>query len=137
MKILRIELVALLLVAVGTVLLDISFLSAPEGSVQIAVEQAVSAGALLEGGDGVTAGEPAAAQNAAPPSASEQREKINLNTATAAELEALPGIGESRAAAIVAYREEHGAFQSIEELLEVPGIGAATLEKVRDMAEVR
>lgn len=137
MKNLRIELVALLLVAVGAVLLDISFLSAPEGSVQIAVEQAVFAGALLEGGDGVAAGEPAAAQNTAPLSASEQREKINLNTATAAELETLPGIGESRAAAIVAYREEHGAFQSVEELLEVPGIGEATLEKVRDMAEVR
>lgn len=123
---------ALLLVAVGAVLLDISFLGAPEGSVQIAVEQAVFTDALLEGGDGVMAGE-----NTAPLAASEKGEKIDLNTATAAELETLSGIGESRAAAIVAYREEHGAFQSVEELLEVPGIGEATLEKVRDMIEVR
>ena len=59
-------------------------------------------------------------------------EKININTAPAEELERLPGIGESRAAAIVAYREEHGPFTSEEDLLNVSGIGEGILNKVRD-----
>lgn len=132
-----IELLVLFLVAFGAMLLDAYFLSAPKDGVQITVEQVAFADAMLEGGDDVMAGEVWAVQTVTAPSDDEKREKINLNTATAAELETLAGIGESRAAAIVAYREEHGAFQSVEELLEVPGIGEATLEKVRDMVEVR
>lgn len=58
---------------------------------------------------------------------------INLNTADAATLQReLTGIGEIKAQAIVAYREEHGSFATVDELLEVKGIGAATLEKNRD-----
>ncbi len=56
---------------------------------------------------------------------------INLNTATAQELETLPGIGEVKANQIVAYREEHGFFLNIEDLLNVPGIGPELLEKIR------
>ncbi len=48
---------------------------------------------------------------------------ININTATAETLATLPGIGEKKAAAIVAYREEHGPFPVIEALTDVPGIG--------------
>ena len=50
---------------------------------------------------------------------------INLNTATQEELESLPGIGETRALAIIAYREEHGDFSSIEDIQNVSGIGEA------------
>ena len=58
--------------------------------------------------------------------------KINLNTADAATLQReLLGIGEVKAQAIVAYRAEHGDFASVDELLEVKGIGEATLEKNR------
>ncbi len=56
--------------------------------------------------------------------------QVNLNTATLAELLTLPGIGETRAQAILAYRAEHGPFTRIEELQNVSGIGPATYEKL-------
>uniref|UniRef100_UPI001600C260 ComEA family DNA-binding protein n=1 Tax=Nocardioides stalactiti TaxID=2755356 RepID=UPI001600C260 len=52
---------------------------------------------------------------------------VNLNTATQAELETLPDVGPVTALAIVSWREEHGGFSSVDELLEVDGIGEATL----------
>ncbi len=64
------------------------------------------------------------------------KEKINLNTATAEELQKLPGIGAVLSQAIVEYREEHGPFQSVEELLQVPGIGQGRLDKIRDLVTV-
>lgn len=61
-----------------------------------------------------------------------REDRININTASAQELdEALPGIGEVKAAAIVAYREHTGGFRSIDELIEVEGIGEGILEKIR------
>ena len=54
--------------------------------------------------------------------------KININTATAEELETLPGIGEKRAADIIADREANGPFRIVEELTRVSGIGEGTLE---------
>lgn len=56
---------------------------------------------------------------------------IDLNTATAAQLDTLPGVGPSTAAAIIDYRTTHGAFGSVDELEEVRGIGAAKLEALR------
>ena len=61
---------------------------------------------------------------------------ININTADTRELIKLSGIGEVKAAAIVAYREEHGAFSSVEELMNVKGIGEKTLEKIRGYVTV-
>lgn len=58
---------------------------------------------------------------------------INLNTATAAELEQLPGVGEARAREIVALREKRGGFKAVDELVEVKGIGKAALEKLRPL----
>ncbi len=60
-------------------------------------------------------------------------DSININSASAEELAQLNGVGESRAAAIIEYRDEKGEFTSVEELTEVSGIGEATLEKNRDL----
>jgi competence protein ComEA len=63
--------------------------------------------------------------------------KINLNAADVATLKReLNGIGEVKAKAIVEYREANGPFASVDELLEVKGIGQATLEKNRDKLSV-
>lgn len=61
---------------------------------------------------------------------------INVNTADATALEALNGVGPVLAAAIVAYREEHGSFTSVDQLEEVPGIGPSTLEELRDQVTI-
>jgi competence protein ComEA len=58
--------------------------------------------------------------------------KVNLNTATAAELDTLPGVGPATAAAILEYRRRHGRFMRIEDILEVRGIGE---KKFADMKE--
>ncbi|MCI7692562.1 MAG: helix-hairpin-helix domain-containing protein [Oscillospiraceae bacterium] len=62
--------------------------------------------------------------------------KININTAPAGELVKLNGIGETKAAAIVKYRSENGGFKSIEEIVNVSGIGEKTLENIRDFITV-
>ena len=58
-------------------------------------------------------------------------EVIDLNAADAYDLDRLPGIGPAKAEAILAYREEHGPFQSVDDLLSVSGIGEVTLENLR------
>lgn len=66
-----------------------------------------------------------------------QDAKVNLNEADAPTLQReLAGIGEAKAKAIVAYREANGAFSSVEELLEVKGIGKAILDRNLDKLEV-
>jgi competence protein ComEA len=61
---------------------------------------------------------------------------VNVNTASAAELEELPGVGPATAEAIIAHRDEHGPFTSVDDLLDVRGIGEAKLEQLRDRAAV-
>lgn len=58
-------------------------------------------------------------------------EVIDLNSADAYDLDRLPGIGPAKAEAILAYREEHGPFQSVDDLLSVSGIGEVTLKNLR------
>lgn len=61
---------------------------------------------------------------------------INLNTADAGRLQTLPGIGESRAADILSYREKRGGFRSVEEIMQVPGIKENIYEKIKDKITV-
>ena len=61
---------------------------------------------------------------------------VNLNTADIAALTTLPGIGESRAKAIISYREQHGAFAKIEDIMKISGIKQAAFSKIKDKITV-
>ncbi|MBU2385610.1 MAG: ComEA family DNA-binding protein, partial [Actinobacteria bacterium] len=61
---------------------------------------------------------------------------VNINTADAAALETLPGIGPALASRIIAWREANGGFRAVDELLAVSGIGQKTLEGFRDQVTV-
>ena len=73
---------------------------------------------------------PAAGPGTRPLGAGDAR--VNINTASAAELDALPGIGPSRATAIIREREEHGPFASVDDLHRVKGLGASRIDELRD-----
>ena len=70
------------------------------------------------------------------PGEEEPPQKIDLNQAEAWLLEALPGIGETRAQAIIDYRQQNGPFHNINELTKVEGIGTATYEKIKHLISV-
>lgn len=80
-------------------------------------------------------GEPAPA-GANPGGSGSGSSGVSLNNATAEELTELKGVGEVTAQAIVAYREEHGGFKDVEELLEVSGIGPAKLAQLKDQVQL-
>jgi competence protein ComEA len=61
---------------------------------------------------------------------------VNLNTATLQQLEALPGIGPRTAARIIEYREKHGPFKKVEELMNVQGIGEKSFLRIRSQLTV-
>ena len=66
----------------------------------------------------------------------EQHGTVELNTATAAELRTLPRVGERTAQRIIEYREEHGGFEKIEDLMNVRGIGERTFLRLRPLIRV-
>lgn len=62
--------------------------------------------------------------------------KVNLNTATREQLMELSGVGEAKAGDIIRYREEHGGFQKIEDIMKVPGIKDSAFQKIKDEVTV-
>jgi competence protein ComEA len=71
-----------------------------------------------------------------PSQAAESKELVDINKATATELEQLPGVGPSIALKIVEFREKNGPFQSVDELLKIRGIGEKSLDRFRDLITV-
>ena len=67
---------------------------------------------------------------------SEVTEKINVNSASIKQLQNLSGIGQKKAQAIIDYRNEHGSFQTIEEIMSVKGIGQGIFDKIKNRIEV-
>jgi competence protein ComEA len=102
---------------------------APPSGQPAALGSSVSAGSADPG----TATGPATASGSPRPASGEP---VNLNTATLQQLDTLPGVGPVTAAAIVAWRDAHGKFSSVDQLGEVDGIGPARLEKLRALVRV-
>ncbi len=75
-------------------------------------------------------------ETASPEAPSAQSELIDLNAATAMELETLPGIGPRTAERILEYRREHGGFERIEDLMDVRGIGERTFLRLKPLVTV-
>lgn len=85
-----------------------------------------AAGGSVQAGQPGEAGEDTGCEDAGADS------KVNINTATLAQLKTLPGIGDAKAEAVIAYREAHGGFQSVEEIMQVSGIKEALYSKIKD-----
>jgi len=100
----------------------------PERAPRAAAATAPAAGTASVAG---TASATGAATAAAAPG-----QPIDLNTATPEQLDALPGVGPATAEKILAYRDEHGGFGSVDELAQVPGIGEKRLASLREQVRV-
>lgn len=105
------------------------------GLTEYAQDAAVNLAAVLE--DGQKLYIPALGESAAEETAKTVDDgRVNLNTADADRLQTLSGIGAGRAADILSYRETHGGFQNIEEIMQVPGIKESIYEKIKDKITV-
>ncbi|MFW9214839.1 helix-hairpin-helix domain-containing protein [Corynebacterium amycolatum] len=112
-------------------------LAAPlvDGQQIVVGTEALPAGEIA-GGSGGADGSGADSADSGAAGASEPSGQININTATATQLEELPGIGPATATKIIDFREKNGPFASIDALEEVPGIGPAKVEALRDVATI-
>ncbi len=98
---------------------------------------AASGGNLAASGGNLAASDGNLAASGGNLAASGGNLKVPVNTAPASELEKLPGIGPKLAGAIIAYRKQSGHFASVEQLLEVKGIGPAKLGRMRPFVELK
>ncbi|WP_278601813.1 ComEA family DNA-binding protein [Actinomyces naeslundii] len=94
---------------------------------EVLPDPAPQPGAAVTPGTGTALGKPGAGSASG---------TVNINTASASDLEKLPGIGPALAQRIVEYRDSHGPFASVDALTDVPGIGKAKLEALREQATV-
>ena len=103
---------------------------------QVVVGIGTPAGQPTALGSSVSGGPPVASASPAAPGKGAPAEPVDLNTATVEQLDALPGIGPVMAAAIVAWRDTNGKFNSVDQLGDVDGIGPARLDKLRALVRV-
>jgi competence protein ComEA len=104
---------------------------------QIVVGLAPISGQPSALGSSVASGRPSASKTPAPGSGTTKAGAVvDLNSATTEQLDALPGVGPVTAAAIVAWRQAHGKFTSVDQLADVEGIGPARLDKLRALVRV-
>ncbi len=85
----------------------------------------------ISAGNSVSAEDTASQLSSSQTPENSSQASVNINTASSQELCALPGIGKTLAARIIAYRDEHGLFNSIDEIMSVAGIGAKTYEDIK------
>ena len=110
------------------------------GMTQEAQEKSINQAQTLEDGQMIwvpTVEEAAALPEQQPESLAKDDGKVNLNTATKEELQTLPGIGEAKAQSIVAWREEHGSFTQIEDIMKIDGIKEGVFSKIKDSVKVQ
>jgi competence protein ComEA len=106
---------------------------------QIVVGLAPAAGQPTALGSSITSGSPSPSKASTPVPGSgkpKASEVVDLNSATVEQLDALPGVGPITATAIVAWRQAHGKFTSVDQLADVDGIGPARLDKLRALVRV-
>nr|WP_218860409.1 ComEA family DNA-binding protein [Petropleomorpha daqingensis] len=96
----------------------------------------VNLAALVADGQQIAVGVPGAAGDPSAAPGTAQGGPVNLNTATASDLDALPGIGPVLAQRIVTYREQQGRFTSVEQLDDVPGIGPSIYDQLKTLVTV-
>lgn len=129
MKISGVEFAVLMLAAAFLAFTAGWFARGAQSAGPVQIEVAHSAGGqVAQVGESAA---PSAQASAAAPTG-----KVNINTADSETLQTLPGIGEKRAADIIAYRESHGPFQRPSDLTRVDGIGSGTLEGLLDWITV-
>lgn len=107
-------------------------IEAAGGFLQEAASDQINLAAVLQDGDQIKIWTEEEAKDRADIEAEAQEGLLDLNTATLSQLMQLPGIGQTKAEAILLYREEIGKFQTIEELKNVSGIKESVFEKVKD-----
>lgn len=111
-------------------------IAAAGGFTAAADQQGVNLARFLSDGEQLLVPAPGAVPTAVPAPGEPAGGRINLNTASGAELETLPRVGPAMAERIIAWRDENGPFTSVDDLLGVTGIGDKTFEALRDLVTV-
>lgn len=111
-------------------------IAAAGGFTGAADQQGVNLARFLSDGEQILVPPPGAVPTGGPAPGEPAGGKINLNTASGAELETLPRVGPAMAERIIAWRDENGPFTSVDDLLGVTGIGDKTFEALRDLVTV-